>query len=162
MDSAFVLWGIAGILVLGGLAGLILPAIPGAPLIFAGLVIGAWADNFVYVGVWTILALALLTLLTIGVDFWATMFGAKKFGASRRAVIGAVMGSIAGLFLGLPGVLFGPFIGAVIGEISSRGSLSEATRAGFGASVGLILGAAIKLALAFSMIGIFVAVRFVH
>ena len=162
MDSAFVLWGIAGILVLGGLAGLILPAIPGAPLIFAGLVIGAWADNFVYVGVWTILALALLTLLTIGVDFWATMFGAKKFGASRRAVTGAVVGSVVGLFFGLPGVLFGPFIGAVIGEISSRGSLSEATRAGFGATLGLILGAAIKLALALSMIGIFVAVRFVH
>jgi uncharacterized protein YqgC (DUF456 family) len=59
-------------------------------------------------------------------------------------------------------VLFGPFIGAVIGEISSRGSLSEATRAGFGATLGLILGAAIKLALALSMIGIFVAVRFVH
>jgi len=162
MDSAFVLWGIAGILVLGGLAGLILPAIPGAPLIFAGLVIGAWADNFVYVGVWTILALALLTLLTIGVDFWATMFGAKKFGASRRAVTGAVVGSVVGLFFGLPGVLFGPFIGAVIGEISSAGSLRQAARAGFGASVGLILGAAIKLALAFSMIGIFVAVRFVH
>ena len=119
-------------------------------------------DDFVYVGAWTLVVLAVLTLLTIGVDFWATMFGAKKFGASRRAVIGAVMGSIAGLFLGLPGVLFGPFIGAVIGEISSRGSLSEATRAGFGATLGLILGAAIKLALALSMIGIFVAVRFVH
>jgi uncharacterized protein len=162
MDSAFVLWIVAGVLVLAGLAGLILPAIPGAPLIFAGLLLGAWADNFVYIGAWTIVVLAILTLLTIGVDFWATMFGAKKFGTSRRAVIGAVIGSIAGLFLGVPGLLFGPFIGAVIGEISSRGSLSEATRAGFGATLGLILGAAIKLALALSMIGIFIAVRFVH
>ena len=73
-----------------------------------------------------------------------------------------VVGSIAGLFLGVPGVLFGPFIGAVLGELSSAGSLRQATRAGFGATVGLILGAAIKLALAFSMIGIFVAVRFVR
>ncbi|MGN6734903.1 MAG: DUF456 domain-containing protein [Candidatus Binatia bacterium] len=162
MDSAFVLWIVACVLVLAGLAGLVLPAIPGAPLIFAGLLLGAWADHFVYVGAWTLVVLAVLTLLTIGVDFWATMFGAKKFGASRRAVIGAVIGSIAGLFLGVPGVLFGPFIGAVIGEISSRGSLAEATRAGFGATLGLILGAAIKLALALSMIGIFVAVRFVH
>jgi len=162
MDSAIVLWTIAGVLVLAGLAGLILPAIPGAPLIFAGLVIGAWADDFAYVGVWTIVVLAVLTLVTIGVDFWATMFGAKKFGASKRAVIGALVGSIIGLFLGLPGVLFGPFIGAVIGEISSRGSLPQATRAGFGATLGLILGAAIKLALALSMIGIFVAVRFVR
>ena len=162
MDSAIVLWTIAGVLVLAGLAGLILPAIPGAPLIFAGLVIGAWADDFAYVGVWTIVVLAVLTLVTIGVDFWATMFGAKKFGASKRAVIGALVGSIIGLFLGLPGVLFGPFIGAVIGEISSRGSLPQATRAGFGATLGLILGAAIKLALALSMIGVFVAVRFVR
>jgi uncharacterized protein YqgC (DUF456 family) len=162
MDSAIVVWTIAGVLVLAGLAGLILPAIPGAPLIFAGLVVGAWADNFAYVGVWTIVVLAVLTLVTIGVDFWATMFGAKKFGASKRAVIGALVGSIIGLFLGLPGVLFGPFIGAVIGEISSRGSLPQATRAGFGATLGLILGAAIKLALALSMIGVFVAVRFVR
>jgi len=162
MDSAIVLWTVAGVLVLAGLAGLILPAIPGAPLIFAGLVVGAWADDFAYVGVWTIVVLAVLTLVTIGVDFWATMFGAKKFGASKRAVIGALVGSIIGLFLGLPGVLFGPFIGAVIGEISSRGSLPQATRAGFGATLGLILGAAIKLALALSMIGVFVAVRFVR
>jgi len=162
MDSAIVLWTVAGVLVLAGLAGLILPAIPGAPLIFAGLVVGAWADDFAYVGVWTIVILAVLTLVTIGVDFWATMFGAKKFGASKRAVIGALVGSIIGLFLGLPGVLFGPFIGAVIGEISSRGSLPQATRAGFGATLGLILGAAIKLALALSMIGVFVAVRFVR
>jgi len=162
MDSAIVLWTIAGVLVLAGLAGLILPAIPGAPLIFAGLVVGAWADDFAYVGVWTIVVLAVLTLVTIGVDFWATMFGAKRFGASKRAVIGALVGSIIGLFLGLPGVLFGPFIGAVIGEISSRGSLPQATRAGFGATLGLVLGAAIKLALALSMIGIFVAVRFVR
>ena len=162
MDSAIVLWTVAGVLVLAGLAGLILPAIPGAPLIFAGLVVGAWADDFAYVGVWTIVILAVLTLVTIGVDFWATMFGAKRFGASKRAVIGALVGSIIGLFLGLPGVLFGPFIGAVIGEISSRGSLPQATRAGFGATLGLILGAAIKLALALSMIGIFVAVRFVR
>ena len=162
MDSAIVLWTVAGVLVLAGLAGLILPAIPGAPLIFAGLVIGAWADDFAYVGVWTIVVLAVLTLVTIGVDFWATMFGAKKFGASKRAVIGALVGSIIGLFLGLPGVLFGPFIGAVIGEISSRGSLPQATRAGFGATLGLVLGAAIKLALALSMIGVFVAVRFVR
>ena len=162
MDSAFFLWAIAGVLVLAGLAGLVLPAIPGAPLIFAGLVVGAWADNFVYVGAWTIVALAVLTLLIIGVDFWATMFGAKKFGASRRAVMGAVVGSIAGLFLGVPGVIFGPFIGAVLGELSSAGSLRQATRAGFGATLGLILGAAMKLALAFSMIGIFVAVRFVQ
>ena len=161
MDSTSVLWLVAVLFVLAGIAGLILPAIPGAPLIFVGLIIAAWAEGFAYVGPWTIGALALLTLLTIGVDLWAAMFGAKKFGASKRAVLGAAVGAIAGLFFGIPGVLFGPFIGAVIGEISSRKSLEQATRAGFGATLGLILGAALKLALALTMIGLFIAVRFI-
>ncbi len=160
MDSALVLWILAGIFVLAGLVGLVLPSIPGAPLIFAGLVFAAWAEGFEFVGVWTLVVLAALTLLAFGVDFWATMFGASKFGASKRAVIGALLGSVAGLLLGFPGVLFGPFIGAVIGELSAQRSFEEATRAGFGATIGLVLGAAIKLALALSMIGIFVAVRF--
>ena len=70
------------------------------------------------------------------------MFGAKRFGASKRAIVGALIGTIVGLFLGLPGVLFGPFIGAVIGELSARRNLEDAARAGFGATIGLVLGVA--------------------
>jgi uncharacterized protein YqgC (DUF456 family) len=146
--------------VIVGLIGLALPAIPGAPLVFVGLLVAAWAEDFTYVGPWTIVILALLALLTYGVDLWATMFGAKKFGASRRAIIGAVVGGVVGLFLGFPGVLFGPFIGAVIGELLAQRNLQQAARAGFGATIGLVLGAAIKIALAFSMIGIFLVARF--
>jgi uncharacterized protein len=160
MDYSVVYWSVAILLVLAGLIGLLLPAIPGAPLIFAGLVLAAWAEDFTFIGPWTVVALGAITLLTLGVDLWAAMFGAKRFGASRRAIIGAVLGSIGGLFLGFPGVLFGPFIGAVIGELLAQKNLQQATRAGFGATIGLVLGAAIKLALAFTMIGIFVAVRF--
>jgi uncharacterized protein YqgC (DUF456 family) len=160
METAPVLWALAGVFVFSGLVGLVLPWIPGIPLIFAGLVFAAWAEGFEFVGGWTIALLAAITLLTFGVDLWATMFGAKKFGASKRAVIGALIGSVAGLLLGFPGVVFGPFIGAVAGELSARRSLEQATRAGFGATIGLLLGAAIKLALALSMIGIFVAERF--
>jgi uncharacterized protein len=160
METAPVLWALAGVFVFSGLVGLVLPWIPGTPLIFAGLVFAAWAEGFEFVGGWTIALLAAITVLTFGVDLWATMFGAKKFGASKRAVIGALIGSVAGLLLGFPGVVFGPFIGAVAGELSARQSLEQATRAGFGATIGLVLGAAIKLALALSMIGIFVAERF--
>jgi uncharacterized protein len=160
MDTAVAFWILAAVLVVAGLAGLILPAIPGAPLIFAGLFVAAWAEDFVYVGFWTIAILALLALLTYGVDFWATMFGAKKFGASRRAVIGAIIGCIAGIFLGFPGVIFGPFIGAVVGELLAQKNLRQATRAGIGATIGLVLGAALKLAMAFAMIGVFVVARF--
>ena len=160
MDTAVVFWILAAALVLAGLAGLVLPAIPGAPLIFAGLVVAAWAEDFVHVGFWTIAILALLALLTYGVDFWATMFGAKRFGASRRAVIGAIIGCVAGIFLGFPGVIFGPFIGAVVGELLAQKNLPQATWAGIGATIGLVLGAALKLAMAFAMIGVFVVARF--
>jgi uncharacterized protein YqgC (DUF456 family) len=160
MDYSIVYWSVAFLLVLAGLLGLILPAIPGTPLIFAGLLLAAWAENFAFVGLWSLLALAFIALLSYGVDFWATMFGARRFGASKRAAIGALIGALAGLFLGLPGVIFGPFIGAVIGELSAQRNLQQAARAGIGATIGFILGAAIKMALAFAMIGIFILERF--
>ena len=151
---------IAALIVAAGLAGLVLPGIPGAPLLFAGLVLAAWAEDFAYVGMKTIAVLGVLALLTYGVDFWATMYGAKRFGASKRAIIGALVGALAGMFLGLLGIIFCPFIGALIGEISARKNLQDATRAGIGATIGLALGAALKIALALSMIGIFIGARF--
>lgn len=160
MDAAIVFWILAAALVGAGLVGLVLPAIPGAPLIFAGLLLAAWAEDFAHVGLWTIVALAVLALLTYGIDLWATMFGAKKFGASRKAVIGAIIGSIVGIFLGFPAVIFGPFIGAVIGELLAQKNLRQATRAGIGATIGLVLGAALKLSIALAMIGVFVVARF--
>ena len=160
MDHPIVYWSAATLLVVAGLLGLVLPAIPGAPLIFAGLLLAAWAENFTYIGFWTLVALGLIALLTYGIDFWATMFGAKKFGASKRAVVGALIGAAAGLFMGLPGMIFCPFIGAVIGELSAQPNIQRATQAGIGATIGLVIGAALKIAMAFAMIGIFVAMRF--
>jgi len=160
MESTLPLLIIAGLLVAVGLAGLVLPAVPGPPLLFAGLLLAAWAEDFAYIGIKTLAVLGVLAVLTYGVDLWATMFGAKRFGASKRAIVGALLGALIGIFLGFPGVLFCPFIGAVIGELSARRSLQQATRAGIGATIGLVLGAALKIALAFSMIGIFVVARF--
>jgi uncharacterized protein len=160
METTLVFWLVALLLVGTGLIGLFLPVLPGAPLIFAGLVIAAWAEDFHYAGLWTVVILAILTLLTLAVDFWATIFGAKKFGASKRAVIGALIGLGIGIFFGFPGIIFGPFIGAVVGELSAQKDLKQATRAGIGATIGLVLGAAIKLALALTMIGVFLTVRF--
>ncbi len=160
MEISLLLWVLALALVVVGLAGLVLPAMPGAPLLFAGLLLAAWADNFAYVGWGTLVILGVLALLTYVVDFAATAFGAKRFGASKRAIIGAAIGGLVGLFFGLPGVLLGPFAGAVIGELSAQRGLHDAARAGIGATIGLALGAAAKLALAFSMLGIFAVARF--
>src|SRR4030095_7845120 len=123
MERELLYWLLAILLVAIGLAGVVLPAIPGAPLIFAGLFVAAWGEDFVYVRKWPLTLLVLLARLTYGVDFWATVFGAKRFGASKRAIVGALIGTIVGLFLGLPGVLFGPFICAGIGELSGHPQL---------------------------------------
>jgi len=159
MDTTVLLWLLATVLVLAGLLGLLLPVLPGAPLVFAGLLVAAWAEDFAYVGTPTLTLLAVLALLTYAVDFAATALGAKRFGASKRAVIGAAVGALVGLFFGLPGILLGPFIGAMIGELTAQRGLGDAGRAGLGATIGLVLGVAGKLAIAFSMLGLFAAAR---
>ncbi len=151
---------IPAVLLIGfGMAGLLLPALPGAPMLFGGLVLAAWAENFAYVGDWTIAALAVLALLTYAVDVIAGALGAQRYGASTRSIVGATIGAIVGIFFGIPGVLLGPFVGAVIGELTVSREIAAASRAGWGATVGLLLGTAVKLALAFTMLGIFVVVR---
>lgn len=160
-DHALLIWILSVILTLGGLVGLLLPMLPGAPLLFLGLLCGAWAENFQYVGVWTLLALAALAGLTYLVEFAASLLGVKKYGGSRRAMIGAAVGGLVGLFFGIPGILLGPFAGAVIGELSLQRTLDEAGRAGFGTVVGLAIGLAGKLAIGIAMVGLFVMVRFI-
>ncbi len=153
------LWLLAALLIVVGFAGLVLPAIPGIPLIFGGLVLLAWAENFAHVGWATLTLLGVLALASYGVDFLAAALGAKKFGASSRAIWGAAAGALVGLFFGLPGLLLGPFLGAVVGEFSGKASLKEAMHAGLGATLGLLFGALLKIALAFAMVGVFVLDR---
>lgn len=156
-----ILWLVATLLIATGLIGLVMPALPGAPLLFLGLVAAAWAEGFAYVGWKTLTLLGGLCVIAYLVDFAAGAFGAKRFGASGRAVSGAALGTLLGLFFGLPGVLLGPFLGAVAGELTVNSDLWRAGKAGLGATLGLALGAAAKIALAFTMIGIFLAMRLV-
>jgi hypothetical protein len=160
-DQSLILWIIGTILTVTGLSGLLLPIVPGAPLLFMGLLFGAWAEDFSYIGVWTLLLLAIMTALTYVVEFAASILGVKKYGGSNRAMIGAALGGFVGLFMGIPGILVGPFVGAVIGELSLQRRLDEASRAGFGTVVGLALGVAGKLAIGIAMIGLFLLKRFV-
>lgn len=152
---ATVLWALAVVLVLVGIAGTFLPALPGTVLVFAGFVVAAYADGFARVGWPTLVVLGLITAVSYLVDFVATAFGARKFGASRRAAAGAVLGTMLGLFFGLPGLIVGPFAGALVGEIWARGGLEGAAQAGIGAWLGFVLGALVKLAIVFTMVGLF-------
>jgi len=150
------LWVFSLILVGVGMAGVLVPGLPGTPLVFGGLLLAAWADGFQNVGVVTITLLAVMTILAFGVDFLSASLGAKRAGASREAVIGAALGTLIGIFFGFVGIILGPFVGAVIGEFLARRNLGQAGRAGAATWIGFILGIGVKLVLAFTMVGIFV------
>lgn len=158
-DQSLILWIIGAILAAAGLAGMLLPFLPGAPLLFLGLLFGAWAEGFRYVGKGTLLILAGMAALTYLVEFFASALGARRYGGSQRAMLGAVLGGIVGIFLGVPGILLGPFAGAVLGELSLKRSLDQAGWAGFGTVVGLAIGVAGKLAIGIAMLGLFLLVR---
>jgi uncharacterized protein YqgC (DUF456 family) len=156
------LWLLAGLLVAAGIAGTVLPLLPGAPLVFVGLLVAAWIDGFQRVGWVTLALLALLALSSFAVDLWAARHGVRRVGASGLAVCGAVLGGVAGFFFSLPGVLLGPFVGAFAGEYLARRNLRQAGRAGLGTWLGLLLATAGRLALVFTMLGAFAVVYLLH
>ena len=153
---------LAAILVVLGVLGTVLPVLPGILLVFGGLFLAAWAQDFSRVGAVGLSIIGILALLAFGADFVATLLGAKRVGASPRALIGAALGGFVGVFFGLPGILLGPFLGAVIGELIARGGFSQAAKVGVGTWLGLLFAAVAKLVLAFLMIGTFAAFYAFH
>jgi len=154
-----ILWTLSALFIILGLAGLIVPVIPGPVMLLTGFVLAAWAENFAFVGPVIITILMLLTLLAHALDFLAGAMGVKRFGASRKAAIGAAIGAVFGIFFGFIGILAGPFIGAVIGELTVNRNIQAAGLAGIGAWLGMMVGAAAKMAIGFSMVGIFIIAR---
>jgi uncharacterized protein YqgC (DUF456 family) len=149
------LWVLVVLLVLSGIAGAVLPAVPGAPLVFGGLLLGAWIDGFAKVGWFPLVVIGLLAALTFAVDLGATALGAKRVGASPLALVGAAVGTLAGLFFGFVGVVVGPFVGAALGEYAARRDVRQAGRVGLGTWLGIVLGSAAKIALLLAMVGVF-------
>jgi len=148
-------YALATVMIVVGLAGTVLPLLPGAPVMWLGMLIVAWVGNFQRVGWISLLILGLLAALTTAMDFLASALGAKGAGASRYAFIGASVGALFGLLLGPLGLIVGPLIGALAGELIASQNVERATRAGVGAAFGYILGSVVKLALAFIMLGVF-------
>lgn len=142
-------------LVLSGLLGAIYPLLPGPPLVFAGLWLGAYADHYQHAGFKTLVLIAVLGGIAVLLDFVAASFGAKRVGASPQAITGAFLGTMGGLFFGITGLIFGPFIGAVLGELYAQRSINQAAASGLGTWLGLLLGTIAKLVLSFMMIGAF-------
>lgn len=154
MEIALYVLGAAAIAV--GLAGVILPAIPGSALLVVGAVLVAWAEDFTRVSGWTVAACALIGAAIWVVDLVAGILGAKAFGASRWSVIGSAVGLVVGLFLGVPGIILGPAVGAVVFEYARDPNFERAMKAGVGAFIGFLLGSAVKVSLSFVLVGVLV------
>lgn len=161
MDYSFILYLLATVLVLVGIAGVILPALPGIPLVFAGLLAAAWADGFTRVGWLPLVVLGVLTAISLVVDVLSTTLGAQRLGASRLALVGSLVGTVAGLFFMPIGLFAGPFLGALLGEYLHGRQLGRATKVGIGTWLGIVLGVALKLGLVAAMLGVFAIAWFV-
>jgi uncharacterized protein YqgC (DUF456 family) len=146
---------LAVLLIGAGLVGAVLPFLPGIPLIFAGLWLIAAVDEYQHVGWGWLGGIGGVAILGLALDFAAAALGARRVGASARAISGALIGTVVGLFLGIPGLLLGPFVGAVVGELSSGRSVPQSAHAGIATWIGLIFGTIAKLAASLVMIVVF-------
>ena len=150
------LWLVAITMIVIGIAGTVLPALPGLVLVFGGIALAAWIDDFTRISAWTVGGLAVLTLVGVVVDYLAAALGARKAGASKLAVLGAAIGTIAGIFTGLIGLVFMPLAGAALGEFIAQKDLWRAGKVGVATWLGLLVGTALKVAIVFTMVGVFV------
>ncbi len=146
---------LAGFLVVIGLLGTFLPILPGVPIIFIGLLLAAWTDEFVRVSVLAMSIIGIIAALSMIIDFIASFVTTKKVGASKNAIWGMAIGGVLGLFGGPFGIFFGAAIGALLGELSAHRDMSRATTVGLAAGLGFALGLIAKLLLAMVMLGIF-------
>jgi uncharacterized protein YqgC (DUF456 family) len=153
MDVALYL--LAAVLIVAGVAGTILPALPGIPMIFGGIWLVAVVDQYRHLGLWWLIIIGGLGTVGVVVDFVASSLGAKRVGASRLALWGAGLGTFIGMFFGLPGLVLGPFIGALLGELLAGNSVLRSAHVGIGTWLGLLFGTLIKLVISFIMIGLF-------
>ncbi|MGA1317674.1 MAG: DUF456 domain-containing protein [Rubrivivax sp.] len=154
--TVVLLWVLAVALILLGLAGTVLPALPGTAFVLAGSVLAAWIDDFNRSGGVTIGIVAVLAVIAWVLDYVAGLLGAKKAGASRQAIVGAALGTVAGLFMGLVGVLFMPLVGAAVGEYLARRDQRQAVHVGVATWLGIMAGMLAKVVIAFVMVGLFV------
>jgi uncharacterized protein len=151
------LWLASAGLIAAGIAGAVLPVLPGTALVLGGIVLGAWIDDFTRVGWGTLTVVTALAIAGWACDYVAGLLGAKRAGASGLALIGAAVGTVAGLFMGFVGVLFMPLVGAAMGEFIARQDHARAVRVGVATWLGIMAGLLAKVVIVFVMTGIFVA-----
>jgi uncharacterized protein len=146
---------VAILLVLIGVIGTALPILPGVPLVFSGLLLAAWHDNFAHVSFTSMVIIGVIAVLAWLVDFVASIITAKKAGASNQALWGAAIGGLLGILGGIPGLIIGPALGAIIGELIAHRNTAKATVVGVAAGLGFVLALVLKLVLVLIMLAVF-------
>ncbi|HEX5171743.1 MAG TPA: DUF456 domain-containing protein [Cyclobacteriaceae bacterium] len=148
MDAFLLVLGI--VIMLGGIAGSILPLLPGPPLSYLALLIQQFRSEAPYSAKFLI-TWAIITLVVTLLDYMIPMYGTKKFGGSKYGIWGCTIGLIAGMFFSPLGIIIGPFIGAFIGEIIGNQSSDHALKAALGSFLGFVFGTLLKLVACFVM-----------
>jgi len=150
-----VLWSVTVLLLAIGLAGTLLPVLPGTGLILCGMLFHRFGFGSEGIGWPTLVIGSVLFVVSLGLDFLAGVVGAKLSGASKAGIIGGVLGLVAGFFFGLPGLLLGPLAGVLAGELMAGRKLVEAGRSSVGTVLGNLAGALAKFVLGLGMIAAF-------
>jgi uncharacterized protein YqgC (DUF456 family) len=139
-----------------GLIGIVLPIIPGTVVIFVAALIYALIEGFQSVGWPTLVILGLLTIVATTADLWASSVGAKIGGASGWSIVVGLAGGLVGFVVfSLPGAIIGAIVGVLLTEIVRVGDWRQAVKAGSGWVLGWVLSTVVQLAIALTMVAIF-------
>lgn len=152
---AFSVQALVALLLLLGLVGTVLPFLPGAPLIFAGILLHAWMTDFSPITGQRLLILLGLAIAAQGLEWLGWALGVTWLGGSLWAVLGSLVGAAVCLFFGLPGLLVGLLVGAIAGELLRSGRFAHSLSAGVGVLIGTILGFFGRIAMTLSMVALF-------
>ncbi len=147
---------IALIIMIVGLAGVFLPVLPGIPLIFGGALLYSIITGFEKITLELILIFASLTVFSLIIDYLANYLSVRKMGGGTAGAVGAVIGLLVGIFVGLVGIILLPFVFAVMFELIAGKREGQALKAGLGAFLGLMFGGLLRFVVGCIMIGIFV------
>lgn len=135
---------LAVICALVGVIGCILPALPGTPVCFLGLLLAHWGGNEMTQKV--LVMAAVITIFVSVADYYLPIWFTKRFGGSKQATRGSMIGIVAGLFFMPWGIILGPFFGAFVGELLNEGSdKNKAFRVAFGSFAAFFFGTGLKL-----------------
>lgn len=150
------MWVLAVVMILIGVVGTVLPALPGVLFVFGGITLAAWIGGFTEINGWVVAVCGVLTVVSVAIDLAAQFLFAKRAGASKFGLIGAALGTPIGVFAGLIGIIFFPLIGAAVGEFLAHRDALRAGQVGAATWIGLLIGTVLKLAIVFAMVGLFV------